>query len=124
MAHAKARLMTDLPDATDIAETVSFLRRFAELVANGYNAVYLRRASDLLETLISRVIAAADEEQLWRHKYDSMTRHAETLEAECDTLKHDIETHLDITSSILAERDALAATLQAREAELSELRET
>jgi len=44
------------PEKTpDVAETVSFLRRFADLMANGYNAAYLRRASDLLETLTARV---------------------------------------------------------------------
>jgi hypothetical protein len=43
--------MTDTavaPETPDIAETVSFLRRFAELMANGYNGAYLRRAAYLL----------------------------------------------------------------------------
>ena len=54
--------MTDLsktPETADVAETVSFLRRFADLMSNGYNAVFLRRASDLLESLAARTIAAS-----------------------------------------------------------------
>jgi chromosome segregation ATPase len=105
----------------DVAETVSFLRRFANLMSNGYNAAYLHRAADLLETLTARVIGASDEEDLWRYKYETLSRHADALEADCDALKQDVEGHLDITSSVLAERDALAAMLQAREAELSGL---
>jgi chromosome segregation ATPase len=118
--------MTDpsmAPEAPDVAQTVSFLRRFADLMSNGHNVTYLQRAADLLETLTARVIAASDEEELWRCKYETLSRHADALEAECDTLKHDIEGHLDITSSVLAERDAQGVTLRAQEAELSGLRE-
>ena len=89
----------------------------------GKSATYLQHAADLIETLAARVIAASDEEDLWRHKYETLTRRAEALEAQCDTLKHDIEGHLDITSSMLTERDALGVKLQAREAEFSELRD-
>lgn len=111
------------PEKTpDVAETVSFLRRFADLMANGYNAAYLRRASDLLETLTARVIASSDEDELWRYKYETLSRHTDELEAECEALKNDVEGHLDITASVLAERDALGETLQARETELTELR--
>lgn len=118
--------MTDpavAPETPDVAETVSFLRRFADLMANGYNGAYLRRAADLLETLTVRVITSSDEEGLWRYKYETLTQHADALEAECDALKSDIEGHLDIASSLLAERDALGGTLQAREAELAVLRD-
>jgi predicted nucleic acid-binding Zn-ribbon protein len=106
----------------DVAETVNFLRRFADLMANGYNAAYLHRASDLLETLTARVVAASDEENLWRYKYEALTQHANALEAECEELKHDVDGHLDLASSILTERDNFRAALRAREAELSELR--
>ena len=118
--------MTDpavAPETPDVAETVSFLRRFADLMANGYNGAYLRRAADLLETLTARVIAASDEEDLWRYKYETLTQHADALEAECGALKSDIEGHLDIASSLLAERDVLGGTLQAREEELAVFRE-
>ncbi|MGZ5930494.1 MAG: hypothetical protein ACXWLX_14875 [Rhizomicrobium sp.] len=110
-------------ETPDVAETANFLRRFAGLMANGYNAAYLQRAADLLETLTARVVAASDEDNLWRYKYETLSHHADALEAECDALKNDIEGHLDITSAVLAERDALGATLQARETELSELRD-
>ena len=118
--------MTDsavAPETPDVAETVSFLRRFADLMANGYNGAYLRRAADLLETLTARVTASSDEEDLWRYKYETLAQHADALEAECEALKNDVEGHLDITSAVLAERDALLGTLQAREAELAVLRE-
>jgi hypothetical protein len=111
------------PDTRDVAETVSFLRRFAELMANGHNGVYLRRAADLLETLTVRVVSASDEEGLWRYKYETLTQHTDSLEAECEALKNDIGGHLEIASSLLAERDTLGGTLQAREAELAVLRE-
>jgi hypothetical protein len=118
--------MTDPSTASDkppdVAETVNFLRRFADLMANGYNAAYLHRASDLLETLTARVVAASDEENLWRYKYEALTQHANALEAECEELKHDVDGHLDLASSILTERDNFRAALRAREAELSELR--
>jgi hypothetical protein len=126
MAFKKASFMSDpsmAPETPDVAETMTFLRRFAGLMATGHNAAYLRRAADLLETLTARVIATADEADLWRYKFETLTHHAETLEAECDALKHDIEGHLDINTAILRERDALGATLQAKEAELSGLRE-
>jgi DNA repair exonuclease SbcCD ATPase subunit len=127
MAFEKASIMTDPstpPEAPDVAETVNFLRRFAGMMSNGNSAAYLHRAADLLETLTARVIAASDEDDLWRYKYETLSRHADALEAECGTLKHDIEGHLDITSALLTERDALGVRLQAREAEFSELRDT
>ena len=126
MASGKASFMTEsavAPDAPDVAETVSFLRRFADLMANGYNGVYLRRAADLLETLTARVVSASGEEGLWRYKYEILTQHTDALETECEALRNDIEGHLEIASSLLAERDALGGTLQAREAELAVLRE-
>ena len=125
MAFEKASFMTDpsmSPEMPGAAETARFLRRFADLMSNGYNATYLQRAAELLETLTARVLAASDEDELWRRKYESLARHADELEAECDALKHDVEGHLNVTSSILSERDALSASLQSRESELSELR--
>jgi hypothetical protein len=116
--------MTDTsitPEAPDVAETVSFLRRFSDLMSTGYNASYLIRAADLLEALNARVNSASDEEDLWRYKYETLSAHAEALEAECGALKQDIEGHLEIASSILTEREALRTALQAREAEVSEL---
>jgi DNA repair exonuclease SbcCD ATPase subunit len=118
--------MTDpavAPETPDVAQTVSFLRRFAGLMANGYNGDYLRRAADLLESLTARTISASDEEGLWRYKYETLTQHADALETECEGLKNDIEGHLEIASSLLAERETLGGTLQAREAELAVLRE-
>ena len=110
--------------APDVAETVGFLRRFADLMATGYNAAYLQRAAELLETLTARVIAAADEDALWRYKHENLARHADALEAECETLKQDVEGHLDITASVIRERDALGVKLKATEAEVSALRDT
>lgn len=110
------------PEAPDVAETVNFLRRFSGLMSNGNNAEYLQRAADLLETLTARVIAASDEDELWRYKYEAVAQHASELEAECEALKHDIEGHLDIASLILSERETLKTALQAREDELSGLR--
>jgi hypothetical protein len=120
----KASFMSDpslTPETPDVVETAGFLRRFAELMSNGYNATYLRRAADLLETMTARMTAASDEEGLWRYKYETVTRHADALEVECDTLKHDVEGHMEIATSILNERDALRAALLDREAELAEL---
>lgn len=118
--------MTDpavAPETPDVAGTVSFLRRFADMMANGHNGSYLRRAADLLESLTARAVSASDEEGVWRDKYETLTQHADALETECDALKHDIDGHLEIASSLLAERNALGGTLQAREAELAALRE-
>jgi hypothetical protein len=124
----KARFMTEpstAPEkAPDVADTVGFLRRFADLMATGYNAAYLRRAADLLETLTARVIATADEDALWRYKYETLSRHADALETECEALKQDIEGHLDITASVIRERDALGVKLKATEAEVSALHDT
>jgi hypothetical protein len=116
--------MTDAsmaPETPDVAETVNFLRRFADLMSTGYNAAYLHRAAELLETLTARVAAVSDEEELWRYKYETVNHHVDLLESECDALKNDIEGHLNITSSTMAERDALKAALQGRDAELAEL---
>jgi hypothetical protein len=117
--------MTDpsmTPETADVAETIGFLRRFAGMMSTGNNATYLQRAAELLETLTARVIAAADEEEVWRYKHASATHQVELLEAECETLKYDVEGHWNVTSSVLAERDTARAALQARETELSELR--
>jgi hypothetical protein len=119
--------MTDpspAPEPPDVAETVNFLRRFSDLMSNGYNAAYLHRAADLLDTLTARVLAASDEDKLWRYKYENLSHHADALETECEALKSDIEGHLDIASSIMAERETLRVALQAREAEFSTLDET
>ncbi len=111
------------PETPNVADTARFLRRFADLMSNTYNSTYLQRAAELLETLTARVLAASDEDELWRRKYESLADHANALEAECDALKHDIEGHLNLTSSILSERDTLSASLQSRESELSQLRD-
>ncbi|THD74155.1 MAG: hypothetical protein E7813_01840 [Bradyrhizobium sp.] len=109
------------PEMPDVAETVKFLRRFADLMSNGQNAKYLHGAAVLLETLTDRATAALEEGQLWQYKYETAIQHADALEAECDALKHDIEGHVNITSAILSERDALKSALQAQEAETDEL---
>ena len=116
--------MTDpatVPEAPDVAETVHFLRRFANLMANGSNAAFLQRAADLLDTLTARVSASSDEEQLWRYKYETLTHQNDELEAEGESLRHDIERHVKLSSFVITERDALKATLEGREAELLEL---
>jgi chromosome segregation ATPase len=124
MALKKASLMTDPAETPDVAETVNFLRRFADLMSTGHNATYLLHAAGLLETLTARAAAASDEEQLWRYKYETVVEHTDRLEAECEALKQDVEGHVDITSTILRERDGLKTALQAGETELSELRTT
>jgi len=121
----KARFMTDTsmsPETPNVAETVHFLRRFADMMSVGQNANYLHHAAVWLETLSVRLTAALDEEQLWRYKYETIAQHTDALEAECEALKHDIDGHLSVISSTTEERDALRATLQAQEARLSELR--
>lgn len=110
------------PETPNVAEIAGFLRRFADLMSNGYNAAYLHRAADLLEVLTTRVIAAADEEDLSRYKYETLSQHADALEAECDALKRDIEGHVHTASSILTERDALNVALRSGESDLAELR--
>src|SRR6266699_940292 len=103
MAFKKASFMTDpsmSPEMPGAAETARFLRRFADLMSIGYNATYLQRAADLLETLTARVLAASDEDALWRYKYESLTHHANALGAECEALKQDIEGQLNVSSSI------------------------
>jgi chromosome segregation ATPase len=120
----KARFMTDpsvTPETPNATETARFLRRFADMMSVGHNANYLHHAAVLLESLTAQATSAADEEQLWRYKYETVTRHADLLEAECEALKNDIDGHLEIISSTLAERDTLKARLRGREAELSEL---
>jgi chromosome segregation ATPase len=116
--------MTDpatVPEAAEAAETAHFLRRFADLMSNGQNAEYLVRAADLLDTLITRVTGAFDEEQLWRYKYETLTHQNDELEAEGESLRHDIERHVKLSSFIITERDTLKTTLQGRETELAEL---
>ncbi len=117
--------MTDTsmtPETPNVAETVHFLRRFADMMSVGHNANFLHHAAVWLETLSARLAAAQDEEQLWRYKYETIAEHTDALEAECETLKHDLDGHIDAVASTLRERDALKTKLQAREAEVSELR--
>ena len=116
--------MTDtsmMPETPNVAETAHFLRRFADMMSVGHNANFLHHAAVWLETLSARLAAAQDEEQLWRYKYETIAEHTDALEAECEALKHDLDGHLNVVASTLSERDALRATLQAREAEVSEL---
>ena len=99
--------MTDpatVPEAAEAAETAHFLRRFADLMSNGQNAEYLTRAADLLDALIARVSGAFDEEQLWRYKYETLTHQNDELEAEGESLRHDIERHVKLSSFIITER--------------------
>src|SRR5206468_8017072 len=111
-------------EVQDIAETTHFLRRFAGLMANGQNASYLHRTADLLEALAARVSANSDEEQLWRYKYETLSQQNDALEHECEELRHDLERHVKLSSSIIAERDVFKVTLEAKEAELRGLGET
>jgi chromosome segregation ATPase len=116
--------MTDpatVPEAAEAAETAHFLRRFADLMSNGQNAEYLMRAADLLDALMARATASSDEEQLWRYKYETLTHQNDELETECESLRHDIERHVKLSSFIITERDTLKTTLEGREAELLEL---
>ena len=116
--------MTDTsmtPETPNVAETAHFLRRFADMMSVGHNANFLHHAAVWLETLSARLAAAQDEEQLWRYKYETIAQHTDALEAECEALKHDLDGHLNVISSTLGEREALRATLQARETEISEL---
>lgn len=116
--------MTDpatVPEAAKAAEIVHFLRRFADLMSNGQSAEYLMRAADMLDALMARVSGALDEEQLWRYKYETLTHQNDELEAECESLRHDIERHVKLSSFIITERDTLKTTLQGREGELLEL---
>lgn len=120
----KARFMTDtsmMPETPNVAETVHFLRRFADMMQVGHNANFLHHAAVWLETLSARLAAAQDEEQLWRYKYETIVEHTDALEAECGALKNDLDGHLNVISSTLTERDALRAALQARESEVSAL---
>jgi chromosome segregation ATPase len=110
-----------IPEATDAAEAAHFLRRFADLMSNGQSAEYLMRAADMLDALMARVSGVLDEEQLWRYKYETVTHQNDELEAECESLRHDIERHVKLSSFIITERDTLKTTLQGREAELLEL---
>ena len=119
--------MTDpatVPEAADAAETAYFLRRFADMMSNGQNAENLLRAADLIDGLMARVSGAFDEEQLWRYKYETVSHQNEELETECESLRHDIERHVKLSSFIITERDTLKTTLQGREAELLELGDT
>jgi len=113
---------TSLPEAPDAAQIAHFLRRFADMMSVGHNATYLNHAAVLLETLSAQATSARDEEQLWRYKYETVTHHVDALEAECDTLKHDIDGHLNIITATLAERETLAATVETQKSELAELR--
>ena len=116
--------MTDpatVPEAAEAAEMAHFLRRFADLMSNGQNAEYLMRTADLLDALMARVTGAFDEEQLWKYKYETLTNQNDELETECESLRHDIERHVKLSSFIITERDTLKTTLQGREAELLEL---
>jgi len=108
-------------ETPDAAAAAHFLRRFADLMSNGHNAKYLLRAAELLDALTARASAASDEEQLWRYKYETLTQHTDSLEAECGRLKDDIEGHVNVAGFILAERDSLRTALERREAELLEL---
>lgn len=115
--------MTDVsasPAMPDAAQTAYFLRRFADMMSRGQNATYLLHAAGLIDSLTSSLASALDEEKLWRYKYETMTNQNDLLEAECDSLKHDIEGHVNIASSILGERDTLKAALEAEQAELHE----
>jgi len=126
MVSEKASFMTDpamAPEAPNVVEAVRFLRRFADLMSNGQNAAYLLNAAVMLESLAARIAASTGEEQLWRYKCETLTEDNDRLEDECEGLKNDIEGHLDLSRTLLGERDALAKTLEAREAELGELKQ-
>jgi chromosome segregation ATPase len=118
--------MTDpaiAPEAPNVMETVRFLRRFADLMSNGQNSAWLLNAAIQLEALSARIAAASGEEELWRHKYESLAQDYDQLDSECEALRNDIGGHLDLSRSLLGDRDALADRLKARDAELGELNE-
>jgi DNA repair exonuclease SbcCD ATPase subunit len=113
--------MTDpakAPEAPDVVDTVRFLRRFADLMSNGQNSAWLLHAAILLENLSVRVVTSTGEGQLWHDKYQALAQDHERLEDECEALRNDIEGHLDLSRSLLGDREAIAETLQAHEAGL------
>ena len=113
--------MTDpvqVPEGPHVVDTVRFLRRFADLMSNGQNADWLLNAASLLETLSGRVIDSMGEAQLWRDKHGALAQDHDRLEDECEALRNDIQGHLDLSRTLLGDRDTLAETLQARDAEL------
>ncbi|MBI5323173.1 hypothetical protein [Bradyrhizobium sp.] len=118
-------------------EIAQFLRRFASMMSNGQNSSYLNQAAGLLDDLTVRLAAALDEEKLWRYRHSTVTDHADELEAECHTLKLEIEelrTELGATIDRNAmesaetrlafeqETDALRARIQAGEQLLADSR--
>jgi chromosome segregation ATPase len=110
------------PEASDVAETVGFLRRFADMMSIGQNATNLRNAAILIETLTAGATAAEGERDHWRHEHATVSNQVDMLEAERDALKHDIDGHLTVISSTLAELDALKAKVGVLEDERSKLR--
>jgi DNA repair exonuclease SbcCD ATPase subunit len=111
--------MTDPAQASpSVVDTVRFLRRFADLMSNGQNSAWLLNAAILLENLSVRVVTSTGEGQLWHDKYQALVQDRERLEDECEALRNDIEGHLDLSRSLLGDRDTLDETLQARDAEL------
>ena len=56
---------TDRVDPAAIAETVSFLRRFASMISVGQNAAYLNQAAMLIETLSTRATDSSDASEIW-----------------------------------------------------------
>ena len=115
----KASCMTDPAQAPpNVVDTVRFLRRFADLMSNGQNSAWLLNAAILLENLSVRVVTSTGEGQLWHDKYQALVQDRERLEDECEALRNDIEGHLDLSRSLLGDRDTLDETLQARDAEL------
>lgn len=72
-------------------EIARFLRRFASLMSNGQNSLYLNQAAAMLDDLTVRLAAALDEKNLWQHRYSAVTDHADALEVDCNILKLEIE---------------------------------
>ena len=107
-----------VPEGPHVVETVRFLRRFADLMSNGQNADWLLNAASLLETLSGRVIDSMGEAQAWRDKHGALAQDHDRLEDECEALRNDIAGHLDLSRTLLGDRDTMAETLQARDAEL------
>ena len=105
----KANCMTDpvqVPEGPHVVDTVRFLRRFADLMSNGQNADWLLNAASLLETLSGRVI-----ELDWARRSSGATdtgliaQDHDRLEDECEALRNDIQGHLDLSRSLLGDRD-------------------
>lgn len=110
-------LISTLPTPDDTADSLRFLRRFADLMSTGSNSDNLLRAATLLEAQASLLKETRDLVGVERIRGDANAESRKALEARTGELEHEILTLKSTLSKHQSHADEIVAEMERRQSE-------